>query len=97
MPHHRPIGALAKQQPERPLRSDLNSWQRYKEVESRRAELQRRLQSLGKGAQRHPAYKNVVKLLNDHYFKQKKLAQRLAALHAASWLISVLERLPLSI
>jgi len=66
--------------------------QRYDELESRRAELIRRLQGLGAKAQAHPAYKRALKLLNDT-FRKSKLAQRLAILQAAAWLIDILERL----
>jgi predicted RNA polymerase sigma factor len=66
--------------------------QRYDELEARRAELIARLQGLGAKAQAHPAYKRALKLLNDT-FRKSKLAQRLAVLQAAAWLIDVLERL----
>lgn len=66
--------------------------QRYDELEARRVELIERLQGLGARAQAHPAYKRALKLLNDT-FRKSKLAQRLAVLQAAAWLIDVLERL----
>ena len=66
--------------------------QRYDELEVRRAELSARLHLLGEAAQRHPAYKRALKLLNDIYRKEK-LPQRLAVLQAAAWLIDVLEKL----
>jgi hypothetical protein len=66
--------------------------QRYDELELRRAELSTRLQLLGKAARSHPGYKRALKLLNDIYRKEK-LAGRLAVLHAAAWLIDILERL----
>jgi len=66
--------------------------QRYDELESRRVELIGRLQGLGAKAQAHPAYKRALKLLNDT-FRKSKLAQRLAILQAAAWLIDILERL----
>ena len=65
--------------------------QRYDELEVRRAELSARLQLLGAAAQRHPGYKRALKLLNDIYRKEK-LARRLAVLHAAAWLIDILEK-----
>jgi hypothetical protein len=66
--------------------------QRYDDLEKRRSELVARLRSLGEGAQRHPGYKRALKLLNDT-FRKSKLAQRLAILQAAAWLIDILEKL----
>jgi len=66
--------------------------QRYDELEARRAELSKRLYLLGDSAQRHPAYKRALKLLNDIY-RREKLPQRLAVLQAAAWLIDVLEKI----
>ncbi|HEX5212270.1 MAG TPA: hypothetical protein VFW22_11130 [Pseudolabrys sp.] len=66
--------------------------QRYDDIEARRAALIARLTSLGEAAQRHPAYKRALTLLNAT-FRRAKLAQRLAILHAAAWLIDVLEKL----
>jgi hypothetical protein len=51
-----------------------------------------RLRRLGGTAQIHPGYKRVLKLLNDT-FRKSKLAQRLAVLQAAAWLIDLLERI----
>ena len=70
--------------------------QRYDELEARRAELMRRLRALGDGAQRHPGYKRALKLLNDT-FRKSKLAQRLAVLQAAAWLIDILEKITISL
>jgi len=70
--------------------------QRYDELEVRRAELSARLHLLGDTAQRHPGYKRALKLLNDIYRKEK-LARRLAVLHAAAWLIDILEKLASSL
>ena len=66
--------------------------QRYDELETRRTELMARLRAIGDGAQRHPGYKRALKLLNDT-FRKSKLAQRLAVLQAAAWLIDILEKL----
>ena len=57
----------------------------------RRAALVARLTSLGEAGQRHPGYRRAIKLLNDT-FRKAKLAQRLAVLQAAAWLIDVLEK-----
>ena len=66
--------------------------QQYDELEARRAELCERLRALGTKAEEHPAYKGALKLLNNAYRKEK-LAQRLAVLQSAAWLIDILEKL----
>ena len=66
--------------------------ERYDQLEAHRAALIARLTALGEAGQRHPGYKRALKLLNDT-FRKAKLAQRLAILQAASWLIDVLEKL----
>lgn len=66
--------------------------ERYDEIEAQRAALIARLTSLGEAAQRHPAYKRAMTLLNAT-FRRSKLAQRLAILQAAAWLIDILEQL----
>jgi len=65
---------------------------RYDELEQRRSELIARVTSLGAAARAHPAYKRSLTLLNDS-FRKGRLAQRLAVLEAAAWLIDVLEKL----
>jgi hypothetical protein len=69
-----------------------NFRQRYDDLEKRRAELIGRLRALGGKAQTHPGYKRALTLLNET-FRKSKLAQRVAILQAAGWLIDVLERL----
>jgi len=66
--------------------------QRYDDLEARRVELIARLTTLGDGARRHPAYRRSLALLNGN-FRKGKLAQRLAVLEAAAFLIAVLEKL----
>ena len=66
--------------------------QQYDDLEARRAELCERLRTLGYKAEAHPAYKGALKLLNTIYRKEK-LAQRLAVLQSAAWLIDILEKL----
>ncbi|MBS0532810.1 MAG: hypothetical protein JSR72_02020 [Proteobacteria bacterium] len=90
MPNRNPLnnGAAA------PPRGDFR--QRYDDVENRRVELIGRLNNLGDGARAHPGYKRALKLLNET-FRKSKLAQRLAVLQAAAWLIDVLERLALTL
>jgi hypothetical protein len=88
MPDRRPHPAQNKSSPQR--RPSFR--RRYDELELRRAELSARLQVLGETTRRHPGYKRALKLLNDIYRKEK-LAGRLAVLHAAAWLIDILEKL----
>ena len=57
----------------------------------RREQLVVRLRMLGEMAKPHPGYKRALTLLNDT-FRKSKLAQRLAVLEAASWLLDVLEQ-----
>jgi predicted RNA polymerase sigma factor len=66
--------------------------QQYDDLEARRTELCERLRTLGHKAESHPAYKGALKLLNNIYRKEK-LAQRLAVLQSAAWLIDILEKL----
>lgn len=66
--------------------------QRYDDLESRREALVARVRGLGGSAQQHPGYKRALKLLNDT-FRKSKLAQRLAVLEAAAWLIDILEKI----
>jgi len=65
---------------------------RYDDLEARRAALIARLARLGEAARGHPAYKRSLILLND-IFRRGRLAQRLAVLEAASWLIDLLEKI----
>jgi hypothetical protein len=65
---------------------------RYDELEARRAALVARLATLGESSRRHPGYRRAMRLLNET-FRKEKLAQRLAVLQAAAWLIDVLEKI----
>lgn len=65
---------------------------RYDAVEARREKLIARLRALGGKAPSHPGYRRAMTLLNNT-FRKAKLAQRLAVLESAAWLIDVLERL----
>jgi hypothetical protein len=87
MPQRRPPAASAKS-----ASSRVGFRKRYDQLEAHRAALVVRLTALGEAGQRHPGYKRALKLLNDT-FRKAKLAQRLAILQAASWLIDVLEKL----
>lgn len=66
--------------------------QRYDELEAQRSALVARLRRLGENGQQHPGYNRALKLLNNT-FRKSKLAQRLAVLQAAAWLIDLLEQL----
>lgn len=87
MPHRRLPAAAAKSSPPR-----AGFRERYDQLETHRATLVARLTALGEAGQRHPAYKRAFTLLNAT-FRRSKLAQRLAILQAAAWLIDVLEKL----
>jgi sporulation-control protein spo0M len=64
---------------------------RYDDLETRREQLVKRLRLLGEITQKHPGYKRALTLLNDT-FRKSRLAQRLAVLQAATWLIDILEQ-----
>ena len=70
--------------PKPPARANFR--RRYDELEARRAALVARLAGLSEAARRHPGYRRALTLLNDT-FRKEKLAQRLAVLQAAAWLI----------
>ena len=70
--------------------------QQYDDLEARRDELCDRLRALGNKAEEHPAYKGALKLLN-HVYRREKLAQRLAVLESAAWLIDILEKLAITL
>jgi hypothetical protein len=65
---------------------------RYDDLEVHRAALVARLGALGDASRRHPGYRRALTLLNAT-FRKEKLAQRLAVLQAAAWLIDILEKL----
>jgi hypothetical protein len=69
-----------------------NFRRRYDDLEARRAALVARLKGLSEASRRHPGYRRALTLLNDT-FRKEKLAQRLAVLQAAAWLIDLLEKL----
>ena len=66
--------------------------QRYEEAEQRRAAILQRLEGLNEAARAHPAYRRAFTLVNQT-FRKASVAQRLATLQAAEWLINVLENL----
>lgn len=88
MPHHRPTTTSANNS----ARPRGTFRQRYNESEGQRDALLVRLRKLDYTAQVHPSYKRALILLNET-FRKSKLAQRLAVLQAAAWLIDLLERI----
>ena len=88
MPNRRPPDASEKT----PAQPRAGFRERYDEIEAHRAALVARLSALGESGQRHPGYKRALTLLNVT-FRRAKLAQRLAILQAAAWLIDLLEKL----
>jgi hypothetical protein len=73
-------------------RPRANFRDRYDDLEAQRAELVERLRRLGEISKPHPGYKRALTLLNDT-FRKSRVAQRLAVLQAAAWLIGILEQL----
>jgi len=92
MAYRRPESPLNKSAPQK--RQSFR--QRYDELETRRAELSARLQSLSESARKHPGYKRAMTLLNEIY-RREKLPQRVAVLQSAAWLIDILEKLASSL
>lgn len=90
MPHRRLPTSSMKTAGKPAEKTRANFRSRYDELEARREELVARLHSVSGTAQQHPGYKRALKLLNDT-FRKAKLAQRLAILQAAAWLINLLE------
>lgn len=88
MTNDRPPNPSAKSRPRTGFR------ERYDDLEAYRLALMARLTSLGEAGHQHPGYKRALKLLNDT-FRKSKLAQRLAILQAAAWLIDILEKITL--
>lgn len=86
MPHRR-LSSLSN----KPASPRRDFRRRYDELEAKRAQLMARLRALSELTQAHPGYNRALKLLNDT-FRKSKLAQRLAVLEAAAWLIDLLER-----
>lgn len=69
---------------------------RYDDLEAKRTALMARLEMIGRTSRKHPGYRRALTLLNDT-FRKSKLAQRLAVLQAASWLIDILERVSIGL
>ena len=92
MPTRRPPAPAPQAAGKAPPQPRGNFRHRYDELEAKRAALVARLALVSGGSQKHPGYKRALTLLNDT-FRKAKLAQRLAVLQAASWLIDILEQL----
>jgi hypothetical protein len=69
---------------------------RYDDVERRRAEMLQRLDGLDAKARTHPAFARASALLNQT-FRKASVAQRVAVLSAAEWIIDLLERMTMII
>ena len=82
------VPAYDSQRPQR----KLSFKQRYDEAERRRSAAMQRLAGLNDTARAHSAYRRAATLLNQT-FRKVSVAQRLAVLQAAEWLIDVLESL----
>jgi hypothetical protein len=67
--------------------------QRYNDLEKSRAALLERRERHAREARTHPSVKRARKLLNAT-FRSASVAQRAAILHAAEWLICLIERTP---
>jgi hypothetical protein len=96
MPHRRPPAPVTKTTGNKSPAQRDNFRARYDDLEAKRAALVARLQMIGGNAPKHPGYRRALTLLNDT-FRKSKLAQRLAVLQAASWLIDVLERVSIGL
>ena len=70
-----------------------NFRQRYQDLEQARAVLLARLERHMKNARTHPSAKRAQKLLNGT-FRSASVAQRVAILQAAEWLIKLIEMTP---
>ena len=64
---------------------------RFDNIEQHRQKLLERLHLTGVRGESHPAFKRARTLLNQT-FRRASLAQRVAVLQAASWVIDLIER-----
>ncbi len=87
MHRKRSRGARSAHSPQGPRR---NFRERYDEIERARTALIERLALLGARARTHPSFKRALTLLNTT-FRKSSVAQRLAILQAAQWLIDFIE------
>jgi len=63
---------------------------RFDALERKRAQLLKRLEHIEAAGHWHPGFKRALALLNQT-FRQASVAQRLAILQAADWLIQAIE------
>ena len=66
--------------------------QRFENLEAKREALLARLSVMRDDAKQHPGHRRALTLLNAS-FRRASVAQRVAVLQAAEWLIQVLERM----
>jgi len=64
--------------------------QRYDDLEQVRTELLERLDRYGERGRAHPSFKRAAVLLNET-FRKSSIAQRVAVLQAATWLVELIE------
>jgi hypothetical protein len=95
MPERRPPTSVSTAPGTKPP-APRNFRARYDDLEAKRRALVSRLEMIGGNAPKHPGYRRALTLLNDT-FRRSKLAQRLAVLQAASFLIDVLERVSIGL
>jgi hypothetical protein len=87
MPHQRNLRGNAKI---RAARFRGTSRPRYEGAEKRRIALLEQLSHFDETARAHPSYKHALTLLNQR-FRRARIAQRIAILKAAQWLIALIE------
>jgi hypothetical protein len=63
---------------------------RYEDLEKSRSDMIERLNRLGERGRTHPSFKRAAVLLNET-FRKASIAQRLAVLQAAQWVIELME------
>jgi hypothetical protein len=95
MPERRPPAPVNKMPGAKPA-APRNFRARYDDLEAKRTALVARLEMIGGKTPKHPGYRRALTLLNDT-FRKSKLAQRVAVLQAATWLIDVLERISIGL
>lgn len=66
--------------------------QRFVSLDAERERLVARLTAMGEAVRQHPSHNRALILLNAS-FRRASLTQRAGILHAAEWLIDLLERM----
>ena len=90
--HHGKAQRVGTRRQEKKVLPKSSFHQRYVEAERRRAAVLQRLEGLNEAPRAHPAYRRAATLLNQTFHKAS-VAQRLATVQAADWLIDVLTKL----